>query len=72
MQKLVFPRSWTTPNVVEYINQDHHQDNPHLDPHMEFSGEGDLGQVIKKLKTNFEISPLFAIMMLTTLGVAGI
>lgn len=38
------------PNIVEYIERDHRKDTQDLHLYMEFCGNGDLGQVIKKLK----------------------
>jgi NIMA (never in mitosis gene a)-related kinase len=38
------------PNIVEYIERDHRKDTQDLHLYMEYCGNGDLGQVIKKLK----------------------
>jgi NIMA (never in mitosis gene a)-related kinase 2 len=38
------------PNIVEYIERDHRKDTQDLHLYMEFCGNGDLGQVIKRLK----------------------
>ena len=39
------------PNIVEYIERDHRKDTQDLHLYMEYCGNGDLGQVIKRLKT---------------------
>ncbi|KIW09228.1 uncharacterized protein PV09_00155 [Verruconis gallopava] len=39
------------PNIVEYIERDHRKDTQDLHLYMEYCGNGDLGQVIKRLKS---------------------